>query len=88
MSPKTTPNAERPSVDRLAAFAGGAMVSPATLGKGITPVVVEVFCSGPGKSAVGKSESRGYSLVGGRLFLLSWASYGCPPFPYHSELDI
>ena len=47
MSPKTTPNAEKPSVDRLAAFAGGAMVSPATLGKGTISVVVEVFYKGP-----------------------------------------
>ena len=34
MSPKTTPNAERPSADRLAAFAGRATTSPATLDKG------------------------------------------------------
>src|SRR5215831_19131420 len=39
MSPKTTPNAERPSADRLAAFAGRARVSPAPLDKGPTPAI-------------------------------------------------
>src|SRR5215472_13721014 len=45
MSPKTTPNAERPRADRLAAFTGRATVSTATLDKGPTPAFVEVLHS-------------------------------------------
>src|SRR5438105_10805456 len=41
MSPKTTPNAERPSADKLAASAGRAMASPAVSDKGPIPAIVE-----------------------------------------------
>jgi len=59
MSPKTTPNAGRPSVDRLAAFAGGATVSPARSGKGITPVVVEVFVADPANQPSARASREG-----------------------------
>src|SRR5262245_5655643 len=50
MSPKTIPNAEKPSVDRLAAFAGRAKVSPAMLDKGQLRQIVEVLYSGRGRA--------------------------------------
>jgi hypothetical protein len=43
MSPKTTPNAERPSADKLAASAGRAVASPAVLDKGPIPAIVEAL---------------------------------------------
>src|SRR5438094_10310665 len=46
MSPKTTPNADRPSADRFAVFAGRPMVSPATTDKGPIPAIVGVFHAG------------------------------------------
>jgi hypothetical protein len=59
MSPKTTPNADRPSADRLAAFAGRAMVSPTTSDKRPIPAIVEVLHPGLNKKhTVGMQESR------------------------------
>src|SRR5258708_7582070 len=43
MSPKTTPNAERPSADKLAASAGRAVASPAVSDKGPIPAIVEAL---------------------------------------------
>src|ERR1700726_3132761 len=43
MSPKTTPNAERPSADKLAASAGRAMASPPVSDKGPIPAIVEAL---------------------------------------------
>src|SRR5689334_87207 len=50
MSPKTTPNAERPSVDRLAAFARRVTVSTAMLDKEPNPAIVKVLHSDRSRS--------------------------------------
>jgi len=57
MSPKTTPNAATLSVDRLAAFAGRAKISPATLDKGQLRQIVEVRYSGCGRSTSATSRA-------------------------------
>src|SRR5215470_11321682 len=68
MSPKTTPNAKRPSADRLAAFPGRATVSSATLDKGPTPAIVEVLHSGRSRStwAICRQADRLHALFSGR----------------------